>query len=711
MANIAFKRGLAKNLPTSATDGVFYLTTDSHRLYVGQGTSLVELNRYILEIADTNALPTNPHEGDFVWVKDGNMLLVCTDPNNTNSLHRWTQINPADTDNDTKVTSITTPNVSSTAEGITVSFNIKQSTTNNKNGRVTVLDEIPVSFTIAAEDLVTANEVAVDLDVAASNGGAKITTGGPGGDADGGYVRVLPGSNVTMSVSGSDVTVNAKDTTYTLTAASDKITLTNSAQTAQNITLADDDIVNLTASGNTITASHAAFNPTKTTSTATDKTPSHGGKFKVIDGISTNASGHITGYTEKEITLPTDNNTTNASATIAADNTGKLSMSVTDSAGKTVSANAADAIYYMVNGEKVANQGSIEFYTKEEVDGKFHDINAMVFKGTVGDTTKGADISALPTDGVERGWTYKVHTAGSFGGHSCDVGDLLIATGIEDSTGEIITDLAWSYVPSGDDTDSKFTLSVASNKISLKNSTLNTAAGDVTIAAGNDINVSTANSTITVKHQDFTTTEGTKANGGTLAHGGSFDVLEAIVTDNGHVTGFNKKTFTLPADNNTTYTIKAANNVITLDGTTGADTTVTLAGGNDIDVSTGATDNKITIKHADFTTTKTATNTTAAPSHGGTFDVLDSIVTDNGHITGYTVKTVTLPADNNAKYTMSGITTASITGGASATINLTGSGGGSNSSATMNVTSSSLKVAAGTKAMTIDLEWGSFDPV
>ena len=710
MANIAFKRGLAKNLPTSATDGVFYLTTDSHRLYVGQGTSLVELNRYILEIADTDALPVKPHEGDFVWVKAGNMLLVCTDPNNTSSLHRWTQINPADTDNDTKVTSITTPSVNSTAEGITVSFKISQSTTNNKNGKVTTLDDIPVSFTISAADLVTANEVAVDLDVAASNGGAKITTGGSGGDADGGYVRVLPGSNVTMSVSGSDVTVNAKDTTYTLTAASDKITLTNNAQTAQNITLADDNIVNLTASGNTITASHAAFNPAKTTSTATDKTPSHGGKFKVIDGISTNASGHITGYTEKEITLPTDNNTTNASATIAADNTGKLSMSVTDSAGKTVSANAADAIYYMVNGEKVANQGSIEFYTKEEVDGKFHDVNAMVFKGTVGDTTKGADISALPTDGVERGWPYKVHTAGSFGGHSCDVGDLLIATGIEDSTGEIISDLAWSYIPAGDDTDSKFTLSVASNKISLKNSTLNTAAGDVTIAAGKDIGVSTANSTITVKHADITTTEGAKANGGTLAHGGSFDVLEAIVTDNGHVTGFNKKTFTLPADNNTTYTIKAANNVITLDGTTGADTTVTLAGGNDIDVSTGATDNKITIKHADFTTTKAATNTTAAPTHGGTFDVLDSIVTDNGHITGYTVKTVTLPADNNAKYTMSGITTASITGGASATINLTGSGGGSNSSATMNVTSSSLKVAAGTKAMTIDLEWGSFDP-
>lgn len=706
MANIAFKRGLAQNLPTSAADGVFYLTTDSHRLYVGQGTSLVELNRYILEVKDTNALPEKPHEGDFVWVKSGNMLLVCTDPTNTNALQRWTQINPADTNDDTKVTSISTPNVSSTANGITVSFNIKQTTTNIKGVKTEVAD-VPVSFTIAAEDLVTANEVAVDLDVKADNGGAKITTGGPGADATGGYVKLAPGSNVTMSVSGSDVTVNAKDTTYTLAAASDKITLTNNANAAQTLTLADDDVVTLTSAGNVITAAHATFNPAKSTSTATDKTPAHGGKFKVIDGITTNASGHITGYTEKEITLPTDNNTTNASATIAADNTGKLSMSVKDSAGKSVTAEAADAIYYMVNGTKVANQGSIEFYTKAEVDGKFHDVNAMVFKGTLGDTTKGADIASLPTSNVQRGWTYKVHTAGSYGGHSCDVGDLLIAGGTE-TNGVITSGLVWSYVPSGDDTDSKFQMSVANNKISLTNSTLNTAAGDVTIAGGNDINVSTADKTITIKHQDFTTTEGEKTSGGTLAHGAEFDVLEAIVTDNGHVTGYNKKTYKLPADNNTTYQIKAANNIITLDGSTGADTTVELVAGNDINVSTGASDNKITIKHQDFSTTKAATNTTAAPAHGGTFEVMDSIVTDNGHITGYTLKTITLPADNNAKYTMSGIATAAVTNGVKATINLTGEGGGANSSAAMDITSTSLKVAAGTNAMTIDLEWGSF---
>ena len=150
MANIAFKRGLAANLPSSAADGVFYLTTDSHRLYVGQGTSLVELNRYILEVNDTSALPTAPHEGDFVWVKSGNMLLVCTDPVNTTSIKRWTQINSPDTNDTIQVSSISTPTVSSSADGgITVSFNLNQTKTDiNKN--TTQLAAIPVSFTISA---------------------------------------------------------------------------------------------------------------------------------------------------------------------------------------------------------------------------------------------------------------------------------------------------------------------------------------------------------------------------------------------------------------------------------------------------------------------------------------------------------------------------------------------------------------------------------
>jgi hypothetical protein len=83
MANVLFKRGLHANLPAAnaATDGVFYLTTDTNRLYVGQGTNLVELNKSITLVDNLSDLPTNTSDeskavkgsqvqvGQFYYVK------------------------------------------------------------------------------------------------------------------------------------------------------------------------------------------------------------------------------------------------------------------------------------------------------------------------------------------------------------------------------------------------------------------------------------------------------------------------------------------------------------------------------------------------------------------------------------------------------------------------------------------------------------------
>ena len=79
MAEILFKRGLHESLPKTAVDGAFYLTTDSHRLYAGIGTELVDLNQYIKVVNnsnDLNAYATTAREGDFYFVKTGNMLLI-----------------------------------------------------------------------------------------------------------------------------------------------------------------------------------------------------------------------------------------------------------------------------------------------------------------------------------------------------------------------------------------------------------------------------------------------------------------------------------------------------------------------------------------------------------------------------------------------------------------------------------------------------------
>ena len=49
--------------------------------------------------------------------------------------------------------------------------------------------------------------------------------------------------------------------------------------------------------------------------------------------------------------------------------------------------------------------------------------------------------------------------------------------------------------------------------------------------------------------------------------------------------------------------------------------------------------------------TETDTTSTASPTHGGTFTVIDSVTRDtNGHVTTVNTKTITLPADSNTNY-------------------------------------------------------------
>ena len=110
MANILFKRGLHASLPTTAVDGTFYLTTDSHRLYAGIGSKLVDLNQYINVVntvdgaSDSLAALTNVQLGDFAYVKTGNILAIYQEVKEGNStVRKWIQINVND---DTKNSAI-----------------------------------------------------------------------------------------------------------------------------------------------------------------------------------------------------------------------------------------------------------------------------------------------------------------------------------------------------------------------------------------------------------------------------------------------------------------------------------------------------------------------------------------------------------------------------------------------------------------------------
>jgi hypothetical protein len=68
-----------------------------------------------------------------------------------------------------------------------------------------------------------------------------------------------------------------------------------------------------------------------------------------------------------------------------------------------------------------------------------------------------------------------------------------------------------------------------------------------------------------------------------------------------------------------------------------------LVAGSDLTITPAANGN-ITIAHGAFTTTTTA-GTPEAPGFGGTFDVVDSITTDNGHVTAIQTTTITMPTE------------------------------------------------------------------
>ena len=93
MANVKFLRGLQSNLPTSNfTEGAFYLTTDTNRLYVAQSSSnLALLNQTVRIVANETELngldKTKLAKNDFCYISDKNVLAVY-------NVTGWVQVNP-----------------------------------------------------------------------------------------------------------------------------------------------------------------------------------------------------------------------------------------------------------------------------------------------------------------------------------------------------------------------------------------------------------------------------------------------------------------------------------------------------------------------------------------------------------------------------------------------------------------------------------------
>ena len=722
MANVSFLKGLQSDFNglSSYVAGAFYLTTDTNRLYFADTANKANyLNKYVHTVASKTALETAINDGvvvngDFAYVSDLNALVAIQGKS-------YVQINAYENDNDNTKTTALSFQKSVDNNVITINYTLDQKTT-DVDGKAH--DETPItgSFTISAADIgavVAATEV--DVTSSISNNKAVIKTTGIGSAGDG---ITLESGNDVISISGSadKVVISGVDTTYTLSSdenvAGIVLTDNNGDSNEVDFVAGKQMVVSGLIEGE-INIAHADVATNKATH-ATDV--ADGGAFTAVNSLTID-NGHITGYTVETYTIPESKEYTITDVT--ADNAGKISVTMKDQNGAGEAVVSGADLYYVVNGETVYNQGVIDFYTKDEIDSKIHGIDAMVYRGTVG--TSGATVSALPSSDVQNGDTYKVATAGTWGTHECEVGDLLIATGAE-VDGKISGTITWTYVPAGDDTDSQFALSAANGTnaavIKLTNTTdNNSAAGAVTLAQGNDIAISASGDTITIAHEAFTTTSTTdgtavSATSGaaqTLEYGKTFVALAGIKTDNGHVTGYKATTFTMPESDDTTYALSAVAD--------GSDVIVRLQdnnqGNSDITIAPGASltasnlGNKISIAHATLTPTHDNKTTAEELDYANNFSAITSLTFNNtGHVTGYTTKKFALPEE--VKYTLAGATIASLAvdggNGIQITDTLTGNGGAAAGTSVFGVTSKSLKLVADATnhAYSIDLEWGSF---
>ena len=719
MANVQFKRGTQASLETllakqgtagSFVEGAFYLTTDSDRLYFAQSDSeLVHLNHNVIHVDRISSLPAlaDAIVGDFYYCVAENVL--CTKKTGATE---WTQINKNTNNNDdTSVTGLTaTSSVNESTNIITLSYAVKQQFKNLLTNATSNVADVTASVTISQADLDKILDLAVNVGASVSGGIATVKTSGRGSAGSG--FTVKGAGSVTVGGSSNAITITGTNTTYALSkpAKDANVTLTGSDNKTTKVAFnAGTDLAVDHSVANTVTYKHANIKHTQ--DTPTQVTVSHGGTFTAITDVEVSDTGHLIGTTKQTYKLPTDK----YAKSITVDDTGTTGdITITMADNSTIKDSGA-LLYKITNVDGTTdtfyNGAVLNVYSKEDIDDKFIGLNAMTYKGVVGTV-------ALPTT-VHIGDTYMVDKAGTYGGKACKIGDLLIATGTE-IDGIITSDtLEWTLVPSANDTDTQFALSVAANgQIVLKNTTANQIAGSATIVGdGSEIMATTttgSNGQIKISHAVHTATEQGDGTTFNLTHGGTFDVLTAVSSTNGHLTGFTTQKFKLPSDNNTKYSIGVGGTTdaatVILSGTDSSTDSVILAGGSRINTTVDTTNSKITVAHENVAVTKTDnTGTPVNLNHQGTFDAITAITSSDGHLEGYTVKRYKLPSDNNTTNSTLSQSTSVATGVATVTTSLKDSAN-KTLTATTAVKSDSLVVKAyNTNAgFSIDLEWGSF---
>lgn len=199
------------------------------------------------------------------------------------------------------------------------------------------------------------------------------------------------------------------------------------------------DSSNLIALGDTLYGTCAS------TASATTKSVVISTFDRVINGIQlrvkfTNGNTVTTGGT-----LTIDGSSPAISFSIAGDFTCSANEVVTFTFEENTS-NSANSVWRVTGG---AVSQSIKDYISSAMSGTISAIDSMVFKGTLGTTgnittVPNGNANATPSQAYKTGWTYKIVTAGTYAGITCEVGDLLIAMADSASDQTSINNAHWT---------------------------------------------------------------------------------------------------------------------------------------------------------------------------------------------------------------------------------------------------------------------------
>lgn len=737
--NVMFKRGTQSSFNNLSTyqDGCFYLTTDSHRLYIGTSNNKADLvsqsvitypNWASIEAlsnkSSSSYAPGLCSEGQFYYAKAENIL--CTYSNG-----KWIQINPDhNDDHDTYVKSVSVAkNAADTVNGEKLVYDVKitQAQKDLKGNNEGAPTEVSGKLTISASDL---NQIATNTNVGMqaekSDSKVYLKNSGTGANAaakvelaGGGSVSVSYDSSNKITISGIDTTYSLNTTTNTtgakanlqnkdgVTKGSFAVEVDGNVLTVESKTAGENGSIKL-AHATTLT-SNASYTPHDAT------TDAYGNVTLSMPTVSVNEYGHATAVGIKDITLPRDKDT--KVSAVSADNSGKITVKIKDdnTTAETSVVSGQDLYHKItVNGAEktVYNQGNLgAFYSSDKVDTLIRaakaEMNAMTYCGTITNSEFGQ------IKGPQKGDTYKAAESFTIGSISVDIGDLIIYNGDDVAAGTAGNTAKWEVIPSGDDIDTTYNLSLNGTTIQLNDEVKSDTAGQVVVKGTNGISVTNSDG-LSIGHANTITAGAAKGTG--LDSNRRFTIPTINYDKHGHITGLGPATtIELPADKDTTYTFSsdAANKKVSLKSSSGPVTGSLQfkSSDNSFVVSMSNTDAAqpvVDLKLAAVTQSNSAStnNVSYSPLTGGdaqAFTVAKAKVDKYGRVTGFENQTITLNTDQ-LTYDVSTNVSGNILSVNSSLTNKAGTA----QSKSVKVKSDSLTFDKAEDAVYVDLVWGTF---